>query len=93
MPKSGTDVRSFSNSTTRRAVVLGMAMSALRGLRCARLTSSAADVSGEAVFTAITMGKVPTSAMGSKSCDGSNGSLVYRHWLSTWVALVPMVRV
>ena len=74
-------------------MVLGMAMSAARGLLLDRLTSSAAEVSGEALFTASTMGKVPTSAMGSKSCSGLNDSLLYRNWLSAWVALVPMVRV
>ncbi|MCY1545248.1 hypothetical protein D9M68_811800 [compost metagenome] len=93
IPKSSTEERSFSNSTTSRAVVLGMAMSALRGLLFERLTSSAADVIGEALFTAITMGKVPTRAIGSKSSAALNGSLLYRNWLSTWVALVPMVSV
>ncbi len=59
--------RSLSSSMTRRALVLGVAMSAERGSLLSALTRSPMDRIGDLAFTTSTIGKLPVRTIGSKS--------------------------
>ena len=78
-PNSGALLRSFRNSNTRRAVVLGSAMSTDLGFAFAAANSSATELTGAVGLAEITIGNVPVRMIGSKSFSASKPVLAYRN--------------